>query len=90
MDLGADLYRLQKGLEPINLKPFAGLKRNAFELRAKDKSGIYRTIYDTFVKGKIFVLHCFQKKSPKTAQKDVNIANKRLTKLLAAIKDLNR
>lgn len=45
MDLGADLYRLQKGLEPNNWKPFPGLKRNAFELRAKDKSGIYRTIF---------------------------------------------
>lgn len=29
MDLGADLYRLQKGLEPNNWKPFPGLKRNA-------------------------------------------------------------
>lgn len=87
MDLGADLYRLQKDLEPNNWKPFPGLKRNAFELRAKDKSGIYRTIYVTFVKDKIYVLHCFQKKSPKTSQRDVNIANKRLTELLKAKKE---
>lgn len=81
-DLGADLMRLQCGMEPNNWKPFSGLKRNAFELRAKDKTGIYRTIYVTFIKEKICILHCFQKKTNKTAQKDVDIANQRLKELL--------
>lgn len=40
MDLGADLFRLQKGLQPNSWKPFPGLKRNAFVLIAKYSSGI--------------------------------------------------
>ena len=87
MDFGADLFRLQQGLEPNNWKPFPGLKKNAFELRAKDGSGIYRTIYVTFVKGKIYVLHCFQKKSPKTSKGDINVANQRLSGLLSELKE---
>ena len=82
-DLGADLYRLQCSKSPKNWKPFPGLKRNAFELRAKDKDGIYRAIFVTFIKEKINVLHCFQKKTQKTSKKDVNIAAVRLKELLA-------
>ncbi|MFW7382300.1 MAG: type II toxin-antitoxin system RelE/ParE family toxin [Oligoflexus sp.] len=85
-DLGADLFRLQKGMEPNNWKPFPGLKKQAFELRAKDQNGIYRTIYVTFVKNKIYVLHCFQKKSPKTAKGDVEKANERLKSLISTTK----
>lgn len=81
-DLGADLMRLQCGLLPNNWKPFHGLRKNAFELRAKDDSGIYRAIYVTFVKDKIYILHCFQKKSAKTSRIDIDKANQRLNELM--------
>ena len=81
-DLGAELFRLQCGIEPLHWKPFHGLKRSAFELRAKDESGIFRVIYVTLIKENIYVLHCFNKKSQKTSSGDVSTANLRLVELL--------
>ena len=80
-DFGSDLFRLQNGLQAKDGKPFIGLKRQTFELRTRDNAGIYRILYVTFFKDKLVVLHCFQKKTQKTAKKDVEIANLRLKNL---------
>ena len=81
--IGEDLRRLQKGEKPRDWKPFPGLITNAFELRDQDKSGAYRAIYVTIVKGKVVVLHCFKKTTSKTEKVDLNVPNKRLKELLA-------
>ena len=81
-NLGADLRRLQEGKKPTDWKPFPGLVKNAFELRAQDKDGWYRAIYVTIIKGKVTVLHCFKKASDRTERVDVNTANQRLKELL--------
>ncbi len=39
--------------------------------------GEYRIIYVARMKGAIFVLHCFQKKTGKTAQRDIDVARDR-------------
>ena len=81
-NIGADLRRLQKGDSPRDWKPFPGLRRKAFELRDRDKDGFYRLVYVTVIKEKLYVLHCFKKKSGKASQKDVSTTDERLKQLL--------
>ena len=49
-----------------------------FELRLKGAEGIARVFYCTIVGKRIFMLHCFVKKSQKTPQADLNIAVARM------------
>lgn len=48
------------------------------EIRIRDKSGAFRVIYLATVQDLVLVLHAFQKKSQATAQKDIDLAAKRL------------
>jgi phage-related protein len=52
------------------------------EIRLRDDSGIYRVIYVTKIAERIFVLHCFQKKSQKTSRADLDLASRRYKELL--------
>jgi len=57
-------------------KPMEGYK-GLFEIRAKAKVGIGRSLY-CYAKGKnIIILHSFVKKTQKTAQKDIDVALER-------------
>ena len=49
-----------------------------FELRLKGAEGIARVFYCTIVGKRIFMLHCFVKKSQKTPQADLNLAIARM------------
>ena len=49
-----------------------------FELRLKGAVGIARVFYCTVVGKRIFMLHCFVKKSQKTPQTDLNLAITRM------------
>jgi Phage-related protein len=48
------------------------------EIRVKDVSGSFRTIYLATRSEAIYVLHCFQKKTQQTSQRDIELARKRL------------
>ena len=49
-----------------------------FELRLKGAEGIARVFYCTVIGKRIFMLHCFVKKSQKTPQADLNLAINRM------------
>ena len=49
-----------------------------FELRLKGAEGIARVFYCTVVGKRIFMPHCFVKKSQKTPQADLNLAIARM------------
>ncbi len=87
-EIGTLLMVLQKG-EALGLpqaKAFRQVHLSAFELRAKDSSGAYRVFYMLFNKGKILIPHAFKKKTQKTPLKEINVAKKRLERLLDAQK----
>ena len=44
------------------------------ELRLRDSTGAYRVIYVAKFEEAIYVLHCFEKKSEKTRQVDIDLA----------------
>ncbi len=51
------------------------------EIRIRDSVGAYRVIYVASLADAVHVLHAFQKKSQKTAQRDLELAAARLRQL---------
>jgi len=64
-------------------KPYVGtLGAGLFEIRAKGKEGIGRSVYCTVKGREIIILHSFVKKSQKTPKKDLDLARKRMKEIL--------
>ena len=78
---GHELYQVQKGADPSDWKPMPTIGLSVREIRIRDAAGAYRVIYIATLADAIHVLHAFQKKSQKTAQRDVDIAAARLRRL---------
>lgn len=47
------------------------------ELRVRDRAGAFRVIYVTRFDEAVYVLHAFQKKTPKTSRLDIEVARRR-------------
>lgn len=75
---GANLFAVQLGLEPTDWKPMRTVGAGVREIRVRDDSGAYRVIYLATLVERVLVLHAFQKKTQHTAQKDIDVAMKRL------------
>jgi len=56
--------------------------KGVWEIRIDDEAGQFRSIFIAKLKEAVYVLHCFQKKTQKTAQKDIDLSNKRLRELM--------
>jgi phage-related protein len=52
------------------------------EIRIRDDQGIFRVMYVTKFHDVIYVLHCFQKKTQKTSDADIDIARKRYKEIV--------
>jgi phage-related protein len=52
------------------------------EIRVREMSGAFRVMYVARFKDAIYVLHCFQKKTRKTASKDLALAQQRYKELI--------
>jgi len=89
-DLGYQLFRIQEGKEPYDWKPFKSVGSGCREIRVWDQSGTYRAIYVLIVSDTVHVLHVFQKKSEKTALREVAIARERFRSLKGRIEDGKR
>lgn len=57
------------------------------EIRIREESGIYRVMYVANFADAVYVLHCFQKKTQKTASGDLSVAKRRYKDL---VKELSR
>jgi phage-related protein len=80
-DMGYQLFRVQCGLEPHDWKPMTSIGAGVREVRVRDASGAYRTIYISTHQEAVYVLHCFQKKSQKTSLQDIELARQRLARI---------
>jgi phage-related protein len=81
-EAGHQLDQVQRGLEPDDWKPMSTVGRGVREIRIRDAAGAFRVIYVAKLADIIYVLHCFQKKSEKTAKVDIDLAAKRYRDLL--------
>jgi phage-related protein len=78
---GHELYQVQRGAEPSDWKPMPTIGGGVREIRIHEASGAYRVIFLATLADSIHVLHAFQKKSRKTARRDIDIASARLRQL---------
>ena len=80
-EAGHELYQVQKGLDPSDWKPMPAIGAGVREIRIRDGVGAFRVIYIATLADAVHVLHAFQKKSQKTAQRDLTLAAARLRTL---------
>jgi len=79
---GIRLFLVQCGLEPDDWKPMNTIGTCVKEIRVKDVVGNFRTVYLATRPAAVYVLHCFQKKTQQTSQRDIELARKRLQAIL--------
>ena len=80
-ELGAALSVAQFGGKHPRAKPWKGEGPGVLEVVEDHRGNTYRADYTVRFEGAVYVLHAFQKKSPKgikTAQTDVDLVRQRL------------
>jgi phage-related protein len=74
--LGFELYRIQCGLEPRDWKPMPYRHRGQGNSRAR-RSRSFPDDLSRDAARRVYVLHCFQKKTRRTSRSDIELATKR-------------
>ena len=88
-DLGATIFgygRVQRGLDPDNWKPMKNIGPGVREIRVRDLAGAFRVIYIAAFAEAVYVLHAFQKKTPRMSARDVALAESRYRELKRSIR----
>jgi phage-related protein len=79
---GYDLDLVQWGNDPEDWKPMQSVGLGVREIRIRETSGAFRVIYVATFAEAVYVLHVFQKKSRKTAARDIELATARMKELV--------
>ena len=80
-DFGYALGAVQMGATPPQAKPWKGEGSGVLELVENHRGDTFRAVYAVRFSEAVYVLHCFQKKSPsgiRTAQNDIDLIHERL------------
>jgi phage-related protein len=85
-DAGFQLDRVQRGLDPDNWKPVTSIGPGVREIRVRDAMGAFRVIYLATFAEAVYVLHAFQKKTPRTARRDIALAESRYRELKRSLR----
>lgn len=85
-DAGFQLDRVPRGLDPDNWKPMQSIGPGVREIRVRDSAGAFRVVYIAAFAEAIYVLHAFQKKTPRTSARDVALATSRYRELKRSIR----
>jgi phage-related protein len=80
-DAGFQVDRVQRGLEPDDWKPMKSIGAGVREIRVRDTAGAFRVVYVATLADAVYVLHAFQKKTPKTSARDIALAQSCYRKL---------
>jgi phage-related protein len=83
---GYQLRRVQNGEDPLDWKPVLSIGKAVREIRVRDDTGAYRAIYLATLPDAVHVYHVFQKKTEKTAKRDLDIATDRYREHMRSIK----
>jgi phage-related protein len=79
---GYEIDRIQHGFDPDDWKPMQSVGAGVREIRIREASGAFRVVYVAKFGEAVFVLHCFVKKSQKTARADIELASVRYRTIL--------
>ena len=85
-EAGQELLRVQLEKEPHDWKPMETIGSGVREIRIREQNGAYRVLYVAKFAEAIYVLHCFQKKTQKTAPKDLDLARRSYKELIREIR----
>lgn len=85
-EAGYQIDKVQSGQEPDDWKPMASIGAGVKEIRIWDEAGTFRVIYLAKLADAVFVLHCFQKKTEQTSEKDIRLARKRFKEVMEKYK----
>jgi phage-related protein len=80
-DIGFQLERVQRGLDPDAWRPMKSIGPGVREIRVRDAAGAFRVIYIATWANAVYVLHAFQKKTQQTSKRDLMIAEIRFRTL---------
>lgn len=80
-EIGYNLDKVQRGLEPCDWKPMVGVGNGVKEIRIHD-SNEYRVLYVAKFDEAIYVLHSFVKKTQTTLKKEIDLAKKRYAEMM--------
>lgn len=78
---GHQLDRVQRGLEPDDWKPLPSVGPGVREVRVREQGDAFRVVYLATRPEAVYVLHAFQKKTQRTAKRDLELAAARLRQL---------
>lgn len=81
-EVGHELDRIQRGLEPSDWSPMPTVGHGVREIRVH-AGNEYRVFYVAKFAEAIYVLHAFVKKMQQTARRDIELATDRHRQLLA-------
>ena len=84
---GYELYHVQRGLPPTDMKPMAIIGPGAAEIRISDGTGTFRVFYVAKFADAVYVLHAMQKKTQQTPKADIDLAAARYRDLVAELKE---
>ncbi len=80
-EAGYQIRRVQDGLDPDDWKPMPTVGLGVREIRVRDETGAFRVIYLATLPDSVYVLHAFQKKTQQTAQRELDLATRRLRQI---------
>ena len=83
--IGYSLDLVQQEKTPSNAKPLKGLESGIYEIRCNYDKDTYRAVYAVKIKGRVFVLHSFKKKSKSgiaTPKKEMDLIKQRYKQAL--------
>jgi len=86
-ECGYQLDRVQHGFDPSDWKPMPTVGSGVREIRVREQGGAFRVIYVAKLADRIYVLHCFQKRTQKTARADLDLAGKRYKQIVSEVQD---
>lgn len=72
-EIGYNLDKVQRGLEPNDWKSISSVGRGVKEIRIHEKNE-YRVLYVARFEESIYVLHAFVKKTQQTSKQDIVLA----------------
>lgn len=81
-EAGYQIDKVQHGAEPDDWKPMVTIGIGVKEIRIRDEAGAFRVVYLAKLADAVYVLHCFQKKTQQTSERDIRLARKRFKELM--------
>ena len=81
-EAGHQLDQVQNGQEPDDWKPMKTIGAGVREIRIREEAGAFRVVYLAKLADAVYILHCFQKKTEQTSERDIDLARKRYKELM--------